>query len=141
MHDEPAAPDVFLVALATLSLLSESATRKPILLLADDVQWLDQETYEVLAFISRRLNSDPVVLLVAMREGFHRFLGDASTLRLRLSRLGDADAERLMDAHAPGLSLDVRSRSSGRPAATRWLYWSCPGVSGRQRSDRHPGFR
>jgi hypothetical protein len=27
---------------------------------ADDVQWLDQATHDVLAFVSRRLSSDPV---------------------------------------------------------------------------------
>jgi len=121
MDDEMGAPDLFLVALATLSLLTESATRKPILLIADDAQWLDEATYDVLAFVSRRLSSDPVVLLVAMRDGFDRSFGDASTLRLRLSGLADADAERLLDAHAPGLSANLRSRflkeASGNPLA------------------------
>src|SRR5277367_4939218 len=49
MQDDTGAPDVFLVALATLALLTESATRKPILLVADDAQWLDQATYDALA--------------------------------------------------------------------------------------------
>jgi DNA-binding CsgD family transcriptional regulator len=110
MHDDITAPDIFLVALATLALLTESATRKPILLVADDAQWLDQATFEVLAFISRRLGSDPVVLLLAMRDGFDRPFGDASTLRHRLSALDDADAGPLLDAHAPGLSADLRCR-------------------------------
>ena len=117
----PGAPDIFLVALATLTLLTESATRKPILLVADDAQWLDQATYDVLAFISRRLSSDPIVLLAAMRDGFNRSFGDASTLRHRLSGLDDADAERLLDAHAPDLSAELRSRflkeASGNPLA------------------------
>jgi DNA-binding CsgD family transcriptional regulator len=121
MHDDMGAPDIFLVALATLTLLTESATRKPILLVADDAQWLDEATYEVLAFISRRLSSDPVVLLVAMRDGFNSSLGDASTLRLRLSGLDEADAERLLDTHPLGLSADLRSRflkeASGNPLA------------------------
>src|ERR1700749_1685810 len=76
MQDDMGAPNIFLVALATLTLLTESATRKPILLVADDAQWLDQATYNVLSFISRRLGSDPVVLLVAMRDDFNRSLGD-----------------------------------------------------------------
>lgn len=121
MHDDTGAPDIFLVALATLSLLTESATRKPILIVADDVQWLDEATYEVLAFISRRLSSDPVVLFAAMRDGFDRLFDDASNLRLRLSGLGETDAERLLDAHAPDLSADLRSRflkeASGNPLA------------------------
>ena len=119
--DDSGAPDIFLVALATLTLLTESATRKPILLVADDAQWLDEATYEVLAFVSRRLSSDPVVLLVAMRDDFNRSLGDASTLRLRLSGLDEPDAERLLDTHAQDLSADLRSRflkeASGNPLA------------------------
>jgi AAA ATPase domain len=119
--DDMGAPDIFLVALATLTVLTESATRKPILLVADDAQWLDQATYEVLGFISRRLSSDPVVLLVAMRDDFNRSLGDTTTLRLRLSGLDEADAERLLDTHARDLSADLRGRfleeASGNPLA------------------------
>jgi DNA-binding CsgD family transcriptional regulator len=121
MNDEVGSPDMFLVALATLSLLSESATRKPILLVADDAQWLDQATFDVLGFISRRLSSDSIILLVGVRDGFNRFLGDASTLRLRLSRLDDADAGRLLDTYAPGLSAGLRGRflkeACGNPLA------------------------
>ncbi|KLD64569.1 ATP-binding protein [Dyella japonica] len=110
MQDDGGAPDLFLVALATLFVLSESATCAPILFVADDVQWLDKATYDVLSFISRRLGSDPIVLLVAMLEGFEQPFGDSDTLRLKLSALSDADAEHLLDAHAPGLSPDLRSR-------------------------------
>ncbi len=56
MNEETDAPDLFLVALATLSLLTESATQRPILIVADDVQWLDKATYDVLNFVSRRLS-------------------------------------------------------------------------------------
>src|SRR5579862_2124516 len=57
LSDDTTAPDIFLVGLATLTLLTASAARKPILLVADDVQWLDQPSHDVLAFISRRLSS------------------------------------------------------------------------------------
>ena len=121
MGVDAAAPDIFLVALWTLTLLTESATRKPILLVADDTHWLDQPTYDVLAFVARRLSSDPIVLLAAMRDGFNRSFGDAGTLRHRLSGLNVIDAERLLDTHAPGLSADLRSRflaeASGNPLA------------------------
>ncbi len=117
--DDAGPPDIFLVALATLTLLT--AGSQPVLLVADDAQWLDQETYDVLAFISRRLSADSVVLLVAMRDDFNRSFGDASTLRMRLSGLGHADAERLLDSHAPNLPADLRSRfleeASGNPLA------------------------
>jgi DNA-binding CsgD family transcriptional regulator len=121
MRDDTGAPDVFLVALATLALLTESATRKPILLVADDAQWLDQATYDVLAFIARRLSSDAVVLLVAMRDGFSRSFGEASTLRHRLSGLDDVAAEHVLNAHASDLTPALRSRflkeAAGNPLA------------------------
>ncbi len=121
MHDDTGAPDIFLVALATLSLLSERATREPLLLVADDAQWLDQATYDVLSFISRRLSSDPVALVVAMRDDFNSSIGDASTQRLRLSGLDESDAEHLLDANATGLPAELRSRflkeASGNPLA------------------------
>lgn len=127
--DDVGPPDIFLVALATLTLLT--ATRKPTLLVADDVQWLDQETYDVLAFVSRRLSSDPVGLLVAMREDANRSFGDASTLRLRLSGLSDADAGRLLDTHAPDLPADTRNRflkeAAGNPLALLELPRACGG--------------
>jgi DNA-binding CsgD family transcriptional regulator len=107
------------VALATLTLLTGGANRKPILLVADDAQWLDEATRDVLSFVSRRLSSDPIVLLTAIRDGFDLSFGDADTLRHRIPPLGDADAERLLDIQAPGLSADLRSRflreASGNP--------------------------
>jgi DNA-binding CsgD family transcriptional regulator len=121
LHDDAEPPDLFLVGLATLTLLTESATRSPILLVVDDMQWLDQPSYDVIAFISRRLSSDPIALLAAIRDGFNRSLGDADTFRHRLPRLDDVNAERLLDIHAPGLPAELRRRflseSSGNPLA------------------------
>ena len=64
------APELFQVALATLELLSEAAAGTPILLIAEDAQWLDRPTADVLTFVGRRLESDPVILLAAIREGY-----------------------------------------------------------------------
>ena len=49
------AADFFLTALATLDLLAESAAQAPVLVTADDAQWLDRSTRDVLAFVARRL--------------------------------------------------------------------------------------
>src|SRR6516165_226218 len=95
--DAAASPDIWLVALATLALLTAGAGRKPILLIADDAQWLDEATRDVLSFVSRRLSSDPIVLLLAVREGFALPFGDADTLWHVIPALGDADATRLLE--------------------------------------------
>jgi DNA-binding CsgD family transcriptional regulator len=63
-----ATPDRFLVGLAVLSLLTEAAKDRPLLLAIDDAHWLDEATADVLAFVARRLASTPVAFVVAVRE-------------------------------------------------------------------------
>src|SRR5262249_23153568 len=58
----------FLVGLATLSLLSAAAEEQPLICIIDDAQWLDHESAQALAFVARRLVTDPIVMLFATRE-------------------------------------------------------------------------
>ncbi len=67
LADVPAA-ELFLIALGALDLLSDFASEHALLLVVDDAQWLDRSTINVLAFIARRLQSEPIVLLVASRD-------------------------------------------------------------------------
>ena len=77
---EGAADAPFLIALATLTLLADAAARTPILVVADDVQWLDRPSADALAFVSRRLGSDPLAMVVGLREGeTRRSMRPAST--------------------------------------------------------------
>jgi hypothetical protein len=57
------------VALAALDLLADAAAHSPVLVIAEDAQWLDRPTCDVLSFVARRLESDPIILLIALRAG------------------------------------------------------------------------
>ena len=80
-------PDAFRVALAAYQLVCDAAEECPLVILADDAHWLDRSTLGVLTFIARRLDSEPVALVVSVRTGFATPWGDAGLSTLELDRL------------------------------------------------------
>ncbi|HST66347.1 MAG TPA: AAA family ATPase [Mycobacteriales bacterium] len=66
---EGPAVEPFLVALATLSMLTEAAEEAPVLGLVDDAHWLDAASADALLFAARRLHADPVAMVLAARDG------------------------------------------------------------------------
>jgi DNA-binding CsgD family transcriptional regulator len=63
------APEEFLLAVATLSLVGAAAGPGPLACLVDDVQWLDRASAQALAFVARRLRGERVALVCAARSG------------------------------------------------------------------------
>ncbi|MFD0689319.1 LuxR family transcriptional regulator [Actinomadura fibrosa] len=59
--------DRLLVGLALLSLLTGLARTRPLVLLVDDAQWLDEATARALAFAARRIGSARVALVLVTR--------------------------------------------------------------------------
>jgi hypothetical protein len=88
-----AAPDRFLVAVATLSLFSEAAQGRPLLCVIDDAQWLDRASAQALGFVARRLLAEPVVLLFGARETTDAFAGLPELL---IEGLAEAEARKLL---------------------------------------------
>jgi DNA-binding CsgD family transcriptional regulator len=115
------APEHYRIAMASLDLISEVANDGPLLLVVEDAHWLDGPTADVLAFVARRIESDPVLLLAAARDGYPSGLTDVGLPEQRLAALDDATAAALLDAAAPGLPLATRSRvlreAAGNPLA------------------------
>ncbi|HEV7129575.1 MAG TPA: ATP-binding protein [Ktedonobacterales bacterium] len=115
------APDRFLIALAVLELLAAVAARTPLLVIVEDVEWLDRCTCDVLMFLARRLESNPIVLLLSLRNGFHSELGEPGLPEMSLEGLDPSSAATLLDEHAPNLAATVRERilldSAGNPLA------------------------
>jgi DNA-binding CsgD family transcriptional regulator len=65
----PVEPSRFLVAAGLLSLLAAAAERSPVLVLADDLQWVDQASAQSLLFATRRLRADKVGVIMTVRSG------------------------------------------------------------------------
>jgi DNA-binding CsgD family transcriptional regulator len=119
--DRGPSPDRFMVGLAVLSLLADSAEEEPLLCVVDDAQWLDGVSAQTLAFVARRLLAERVGLVFSVRDdGTDDQLGGLP--ELAVEGLGERDSRRLLEATIPGL-LDegVRDRilaeASGNPLA------------------------
>ena len=61
-------PELFLVGLAVLGLLSAEAEERPLLCLVDDAQWLDAASGVILGFVARRLLAESVAIVFTVRE-------------------------------------------------------------------------
>jgi DNA-binding CsgD family transcriptional regulator len=119
-------PDRFLVALATLSLLSELAGERPVLCLVDDAHWADRPSLDTLAFVARRLEAEPIALVMAARtdEGVPMDLPGLADLPL--AGLDTESARALLVEHGGDrlsvLEQDELLRATGRnPLAIREL--------------------
>ncbi|MFB7475251.1 AAA family ATPase [Kitasatospora sp. NPDC056184] len=114
-------PPLFLLSLATLGLLGAAAAEAPVLLVADDAQWLDGPTLDVLAFVARRIGAQPVGLLIAVRDDRTAWRGTPGIRELHLTPLAPVAADALLDARHPALTPGTRRQvaelSAGNPLA------------------------
>ena len=123
------APDRFLVALATLSLLAQVAEERPLLCLVEDAQWLDGASGQVLGFVARRLLAESVAMVFAVREpSEERQL--VGLPELALGGLPEEDARALLAvgrSRADSTSA-FATGSSRKRVAIRSRFWSCRGA-------------
>lgn len=112
-------PDHFLIGLAILGLLSDAADDRPLLLLIDDQQWLDDVSAQILAFVARRLRAEPVGIVFTTRSAGPELAGLSVH---RIGALGDDESAVLLASVLEG-PIDVRVRdrliaeSHGNPLA------------------------
>jgi DNA-binding CsgD family transcriptional regulator len=117
--------DRFLVSVAVLSLLTTAADAHPLLCVVDDAHWLDGASAAALVFVARRLQADPIAVLIAAREDDARQFDAHGLPELRLAGLSDADAGALLDGTLPAVVReDLVGATGGNPLALLEL----PGV-------------
>jgi DNA-binding CsgD family transcriptional regulator len=118
----PVSGDRFAVCAATLSLLAEAAESGPLLVVVDDIQWLDSGSAEAVLFAARRISAEGVLLLLAIREGEPTALDLSDLPLLHVTGLSEqASIQLLADQVAapvlPRVAADLYSATDGNPLA------------------------
>ncbi|MEU3526523.1 AAA family ATPase [Streptomyces sp. NPDC038707] len=115
------APDRLLTSTAVLLLLRQTAAETPLLLVVDDLPWLDRATNAVLGFVARRLVGSRIGFLAASRTGSDSFFETSGLTEHRLAPLDDAASAELLALAHPDVSPAVRRRiaaeARGNPLA------------------------
>ncbi|MFD4322236.1 ATP-binding protein [Streptomyces sp. NPDC058548] len=119
--DGQEAPDPLMIRMGVLTLLSEVATERPLLVTVDDAQWLDVGSLDVLAFIARRLEGERIALLLAAQEEEVPTRFDRDFAHLTVGPLDRVAAGLLLDAQPYRPQGKARTlvleRAAGNPLA------------------------
>jgi DNA-binding CsgD family transcriptional regulator len=114
-------PSRLVVSNAALVLLRGSATDRPLLVVLDDLPWLDRASAGVLSFVARRLKESNVGLIGASRAGEEDFFDHAGVPELVVEPLDDVASRQLLETRHPDLGPSVRDRilaeAQGNPLA------------------------
>ncbi len=114
-------PDLFLIAEAALLLLAQERELRPVLVVADDVQWLDPQTHQIVTFLAHRSAAMRLVLIGAARTGHRGPFVNAAFPGLEVLGVDEETAEALLQAHARDLTpadrRRIREEARGNPLA------------------------
>lgn len=114
-------PDRLVVCNAALALLRSAAEDAPVLLLVDDLPWVDRASAAVFGFLARRLPGTGISFLAASRTGVDSFFDGSGLPAHQLPALDPDAAARLVDLRFPDLAHPVRQRvldtAQGNPLA------------------------
>jgi DNA-binding CsgD family transcriptional regulator len=115
------APPRLTVSNAMLLLLHTVAAGDPLLLVVDDLPWLDQASATVLGFVARRAASIGVSFLAASRSGMQTLNDSKALPEYRLQPLDEESSAKLVTERCPHLGTSARRRllsvACGNPLA------------------------
>jgi DNA-binding CsgD family transcriptional regulator len=139
--DGAAPPSAFGVASAALELLAAVAEERPLLIVADDAQWLDRASADVIAFIARRSGGTPIRVLAALRDGPTSTCPFGDLPRLHLVPLDQTAARELAAASCGdgGDAARVLPRVLGLAAGNPLALVELPALL-REEGSRHVGL-
>ena len=104
-----------------VSLLAAAARVRPVLVVADDLQWFDAGSREVILFAARRMQSDSVAFMFTVRDGDPGTPLVTGLDELRLEGLDEAASLELVARAAgdvsPAVARRLWSQTAGNPLA------------------------
>lgn len=113
--------DRLVVSCAALALLTHAAGTAPVLVIVDDLPWLDQASATVLGFIARRLAGHRIGFLAASRTGEEGFFDRSGIRTYEIEPLSEAASAALLASRHPALTARARRRllteAKGNPLA------------------------
>ena len=113
--------DRLVVSNAALALLRQATVARPLLVILDDLPWLDRASALVLGFVARRLGGARVGFLAAARTGAETFFDGGGIPGHEVRPLDGTAAADLISARFPDLAPAVRRRvlaeAQGNPLA------------------------
>jgi DNA-binding CsgD family transcriptional regulator len=135
----PGSSPIPLVAAAVLALFASVAAERPVLLLVDDLPWIDEASATVLGFAARRVGYEPIVFLAAARARAVCFFDRVKLPEHLIEPLAAQPAAELLDTRWPALAPAVRRRllaeADGNPLVLREL---AAALTNRQRFGQDP---
>ncbi|MFC7529264.1 ATP-binding protein [Actinoplanes sp. GCM10030250] len=136
------APDRLMLSVALLSLLEDLAGEQPLLLMLEDVQWLDEPSLAMIGFASRRLRDVPVLIVASCRDEPPAPLGTLRLPEIVLDPLPRDAAARLLGETNPALGPAQRAlildEAEGNPLALIELARGLTGGNPAQQTAVHP---
>ena len=132
-------PDQLMLSNAALALLVQATGAGPVLVVVDDLPWLDRASALVLGVVARRLAGSRVGFLAVSRSGEDGFFDRGGLPVHEVLPLSEAAAAELVGDRFPALALRVRQRlmaeAQGNPLALLELPVA---LSGLQRAGTDP---
>lgn len=111
---------------AALSLLEIAAQETPLLLLIDDIHWVDPASAAALTFITHRVDGHRIAIISVLRDGEPSHFDAAGIPSYAIAPLSRAAADELLSARQPDMPAMVRAHlvrlSAGFPLAL--VEWS-----------------
>lgn len=114
-------PEPLLLSSAVTLLLRRVADRRPLLMIVDDLQWIDRASAQVLSFVARRLGGSQAAILAAFRTGGSGFFDRSGLPAYEVKPLDDTASAGLLAARFSELDTRTRDRvlatAQGNPLA------------------------